>query len=53
MHTFDLSFHGKLQKPNTRDPLNIEMMDWEMPGGLPSTTLVGYVFIILLNLGRS
>ena len=53
MHTFDLSFHGKLQKANTQYPLNIEMMDGEMSGGLPSTTPVGYVFIILSNLSHS
>lgn len=53
MNTSDLSFHGKLQKPNTQDPLNIEMMGREMPGGLPSITPVGYVFITQLNLSRS
>lgn len=53
MNTFDLSYHGIPWKPKTPDPVNTEMMDREMLGGLQSTLTVGYVLIILLNLSQS
>ena len=53
MNTFDLGYYGIPWKPKTQDLVNTEMMDREMLGGLQSTTPVGYVFIILLNLSQS